>query len=290
MSAARFAHLSQRLFNKPLALKPDKAEMAMAALADRFGIAHLFRSSSVELPMQAMSFDDDDAGDGADYLVSDQVAIIPVHGMLVQRLGIMGAFCGMTGYDSIRASIVTAVNDDNVKGIVLDIDSCGGECAGLFGLVDMIYAARERKPIWAILNEDAFSAAYAIASAAEHITVPRSGGTGSIGILCLLTDISAALTKEGITVNVFQFGARKADGLEEMPLAPEARTRIQADIDTLGNLFVNTVSRNRKMPAAAILAQQATTYMGAEGVAHGLADAVMEPDEAFRAFQQKLNT
>ena len=105
--------------------------------------------------------------------------------------------------------------------------------------------------------------------------MPRSGGTGSIGILCLLTDISAALTKEGITVNVFQFGARKADGLEEMPLAPEARTRIQADIDTLGNLFVNTVSRNRKMPAAAILAQQATTYMGAEGVAHGLADAVM---------------
>ena len=285
----RLPHLAQRLFNRPLALQPQKAEIVMAALADRFGVRHFYRGDGLELPVQAGPLNPDDAAEEAEYQVINQIAVVPVHGTLVHRLGIMGAYSGMTGYDSIRASLFTALKDDNVRAIALDIDSCGGECSGLFDLVDYIHAVRDQKPIWAILNEDAFSAGYAIASAASYVTVPRSGGTGSIGILCLLTDISQALTKDGIAVNVFQFGDRKADGLDMLPLSPEARARIQGDINTLGNLFVNMVARNRSLSPAAVLAQQATTYMGMDGVTHGLADAVMAPDEAFRALCSKLN-
>ncbi|TOL42864.1 serine peptidase, partial [Vibrio parahaemolyticus] len=70
-------------------------------------------------------------------------------------------------------------------GICLDIDSPGGEVAGCFDLVDLIYELRGKKPIYAILSENAYSAAYAIASAADKIYVPRTGGVGSVGVIVI---------------------------------------------------------------------------------------------------------
>jgi ClpP class serine protease len=166
---------------------------------------------------------------------------------------------------------------------MLDIDSPGGEVAGCFDLADAIFAVRGEKPVWAVLNECAYSAAYAIASAADHVTVPRTGGCGSIGVIAMLVDMSRALTASGITVNIIQFGARKADGNEFEPLPKEARARFQADIDALGSLFAATVARNRRMRVADVVATQAATYLGANGVTNRLADAVMAPDEAMRA-------
>jgi ClpP class serine protease len=78
----------------------------------------------------------------------------------------------MTGYDGIRQAFLTAMEDPDISGICLDIDSPGGEVAGCFDLVDVIYGARGKKPIHAILTESAYSAAYAIASAADRISVP----------------------------------------------------------------------------------------------------------------------
>ena len=81
---------------------------------------------------------------------------------------------GMTGYNAIGANVFAALDDPGVKAIALAIDSPGGDTAGLFDLTDSIYAARGRKPIWAILDESACSAAYAIAAATDRITVPRT--------------------------------------------------------------------------------------------------------------------
>lgn len=283
----RLPHLAQRLFNVPLALHPVKAEIVMAALADRFGIAHLFREG-VPAALGAPMMTDDDAADDKPYAVVQGIAIIPVQGTLVAKLGSMQPYSGMTGYDGIRLMFLTALRDPDVDAIVLDIDSPGGEVAGLFDLADTIFAARATKPIWSILNENAYSAGYALASAAERICVPRTGGTGSIGVIAMIADMSKALSEAGITVNVIQFGARKADGYPELPLAPEGRARFQADIDTLGSLFVRTVARNRGLKPNAVIATQAMTYLGADGVKIGLADMVASPDAAFRALKKSL--
>lgn len=287
----KFAHLAQRLFNTPLAIRPEKAEVIMAALAERLGVSRLVRADGGAVDVLAM----EDGGytapgrnHRAGYELVAGVAVIPVAGTLVQKLGTLQPYSGMTGYDGIRQNFLTALADPEAKAIVLDIDSPGGEVAGCFDLVDTIHAARGAKPIWSILNESAYSAAYAIASAADRILLPRTGGVGSVGVITMHMDWSKALTDAGFKVTILAYGERKADGHPEIPLSDEARTRIQADIDTMGELFVETVARNRNIAASKVRDTQAATYLGAEGVRIGLADEVMPPDAAFLALLDKL--
>lgn len=287
----KFEFLAQRLFNTPLAIAPGKAEVIMAALADRLGIGHIARLESSAAKMME---DDDygyaDAGRNprGGYDVVGGVAIIEVCGTLVQKLGTLRPYSGMTGYDGIRQNFLMALTDPEVNAIMFDIDSPGGEVAGCFDLVDAIYNARGKKPVWSILNEHAYSAAYAIASAADKIIVPRTGGTGSIGVIWMHMDWSKALTGAGFKVTFVTYGDTKADGHPEIPLSPEALARFQSEINTMGELFVSTVARNRNISINSVRDTQAATYLGADGVSQGLADIVMAPDAAFRALLAEI--
>lgn len=289
----RLPYLSQRIFNVPLAIHPAKAEVIIAALADRLGVAHMFRETGEAVALQPMALGEDSSAPSADegahgYDLVEGVAIIQVAGTLVQKNGYLRPFSGMTGYDGIRQNLLAAMYDPKVQAIALDIDSPGGEVAGCFDLADQIYDLRGEKPIWAILDEGAYSAAYAIASAADHITVPRTGGTGSIGVVACHTDWSKALSGAGVKVTFVQYGARKTDGAPEKPLDAEAMERFQSDIDRIGELFVETVARNRDIPASRVRGTEAGTYLGQAGVSLGLADAVMAPDAAFRALLDSI--
>jgi signal peptide peptidase SppA len=290
----RFGHLATRLFNTPLAIHPKKACGVMAVLADRMGYG---RPVAVQPAMFFMDDDDDVDFDGAARerqrdvgydLLPSGIARIQVEGTLVQKLGSLRPYSGMTGYSGIRQAFLSAVTDRAVKAILLDIDSPGGEVSGCFDLVDAIYEQRGRKPIWSVLNENAYSAAYAIASAADYITVPRTGGVGSVGVICMHVDFSRALDANGLKVSFITYGDRKADGHPEIPLSDEALANLQADIDMMGQLFVDTVARNRGVSASKIRDMQAACYLGGPGVGLGLADAVMAPDAAFRALQASL--
>src|SRR5260363_15750 len=125
---------------------------------------------------------------------------------------------GMAGYDGLRQNIWRALADPEVHALALDIDSPGGMVAGCFDLADAIFEARGEKPIWAMVNEQACSAAYALASSADVVTVPRTGTTGSIGILYLHVDVSRAQRDAGLNVTLLNYGARKADGHPARPL------------------------------------------------------------------------
>lgn len=290
MTLRNLPHLAQRLFNVPLAITPDKLEVVMAAMADRMGLSQLFRANG-----DVMAFDDDwgissdePRGREAAYDNVQGIAVIPVTGTLVAKLGTMRPYCGMTGYDGIRASLSLALDDKDVKAIAFDMESPGGEVAGCFDLVDAIYGARGTKPMWSILSECAYSACYALASATDRIVVPRTGGTGSVGVISACIDMSEAMGKAGIKVELITFGSRKADGNEFSPLTKEARARFQADVDMMGNLFVDTVARNRKLDRSKVLDTQAMTFLGSAGVDIGFADAVMAPDEAFQELYEQI--
>ena len=276
-------HLAQRLFNTPLALHPRKAEVVMAALTDRFGLTRI----------QSMSdWDDDDDSTftrqarDTGYDVVEGVAVIPIQGTLVQKLGTLRPYSGMTGYDGIRACFLQALNDSDVKAICLDIDSPGGEVAGCFDLADVIYASRGSKPIWAILSESAYSAAYALASAADKIIVPRTGGVGSVGVIVMHVDWSQKIKSDGLQVTIITYGDRKAESNPYEPLSDTARKAIQSDIDEMGRLFVTTVSRNRGIAERTVRDTEAACFLGADGVQLGLADQVSSPDAAFRDLLQ----
>ena len=286
----KFEFLAQRLFNTPLAIAPGKAEVIMAALADRLGIGQISRLSPAPEMMDDDAYGYSDAGRIArsGYDVVGGVAIIEVCGTLVQKLGTLRPYSGMSGYDGIRQNFMMALTDPEVKAIMLDVDSPGGEVSGCFDLVDAIYQARGKKPIWSILNESAYSAAYAIASAADRVIVPRTGGVGSIGVIWMHMDWSKALTSAGFKVTFVTYGDTKADGHPEIPLSPEAMARFQGEINTMGELFVSTAARNRNISVKSVRDTQAATYLGADGVSQGLADAVMAPDAAFRALLAEI--
>ncbi len=109
-------------------------------------------------------------------------------------------------------------------------------------------------------------------------------------MICAHVDFSKALTSAGIKVTFITYGDRKADGHSEIPLSDEAYERFQADINQMGELFAQTVARNRGIKADKVRETQAATYMAADGVAQGLADEVMAPDAAFRALLAELAT
>jgi capsid assembly protease len=282
-----------RVFDVPLAIHPAKGQVIAKVLASRFGIGDISFAGSepvVVKPMALDIYDDDDFVPEPEtpYDLSQGVAVIDVSGTLVQKSSNLRPSSGMLGYNAIRHNFLAALSDDEVKAIVLSIDSPGGEVAGCFDLVDLIYNARSIKPTLAILSECAYSAAYALASACEQITVPRTGGAGSVGVICMHIDQSKAIDKAGLAVTIIKYGDRKADGNQFSPLSKEALERFQADVNEMGELFCETVARNRNLPVDVVRKTQATTFLGAAGVEIGFADAVMAPDEAFESLLAEL--
>ena len=284
---SRFPFLAQRVLNTPLMITAPKAEMILAALSERLGVTRLARADGTLIDL----VDDVPVGDATPERIfeisPDGVAIVPVRGTLVQRNG-LHPYSGMTGYDGIRAKMLAALQDPDVRAIALDIDSPGGEVAGVFDLADMIFEARKSLPIWAILNENACSAAYLLAAATNQITVPRTGYAGSIGVITVCFDLSKALDQAGITVNIIQHGKRKSDGNQYETMSKDVRDRFQANIDAIGVLFEDTVARYRGMRATKIREMEAEHFMGHDAFGIGLADRVAAPDAAFDALLQSL--
>jgi len=212
-------------------------------------------------------------------VTKEGLAIIPVNGILSNRLSgldsIVAWIFGDTSYETIRAQFIGALKDPAVKKIVFDCDSPGGEVEGCFDLVDEIYQARGTKPIYAVVNETALSAAYAIASAAETIYLSRTAKAGSIGVITVHLDQSKFDENQGAKYTVIHAGARKADFNSHAPLSPEAQTIAQSMVNDAYEIFVKTVARNRGLTPQAVRDTEAGLYFGKKAVEAGLADAVM---------------
>ncbi len=178
-----------------------------------------------------------------------------------------------------------------MRGIALEIDSHGGEVAGCFDLADRIRAVRKAKPVQAFVCDHAYSAAFALASQAEKVIVPRAGGVGSIGVICLHADFSQQLEDMGIRVTVISAGAHKADGNPYEPLPDDVRGALQAEMENLRRIFAETVGegRGKALTAEAALKTEAACFLGADAVSAGLADEVANPREAFERFVAQVN-
>lgn len=208
------------------------------------------------------------------------VAVLEVDGTLVNRLGSVTPWCGMTGYDGLRTQLLAAMGDASVRAIALYIESPGGEVAGCFDLADMIAEARQVKPVWALVDGMACSAAYALASACTRITASSVGLIGSIGVIVAHADFSVALEKAGVKVTLIYGGAHKADGNPYQPLPESVREDLQAEIDDVYGQFVRRVARYRGLDAAAVKGTQARVYLAEEARKLRLVDAVEAPADA----------
>jgi len=276
MSKPVLGFLVSRIFGVPLLLTEAKLHEILKVLGPRVNmditnIQELDLKTSLKSPKTA----------NITYTVDpDGVATIPIHGTLVHRSQGINALSGLTSYAQIRADFDSAMANTNVETILLDIDSHGGEVAGLFDLVDTIYSARGTKPITAIIDESGYSAAYAIASAADRIYLSRTAGVGSIGVVMVHADYSEKEKQAGVKYTVVYAGERKTDLSPHAPLSKEAHAAAQKFVDATYALFVSTVARNNGLSESDIINTQAAMYQGQDAVDVGLADAVLSYEEA----------
>ena len=262
-------HIASRVLDTPLAIGQAKLEAILAVIGTRIGI---------EAPAPDMLGPAVMSGDGrrrgANLVTPEGIAVIPVFGTLVKRAGAIDAASGLTSYGHLEDRIMDAATDPAVRAVLLDVDSPGGEAAGVFDLSDLVYEARSLKPVWAVADEEAFSGAYAIASAAERLFVPRTGGLGSIGVVAVHVDRSARDAMEGFRTTTVYAGAAKNDFNPHETLKDGARRTLQAEVDRVYGLFVDTVARNRGLTADAVRATEARLFFGEDAVRAGLADEV----------------
>jgi ClpP class serine protease len=293
-----FPHVANRLFDEPLMVHPGKAVAILRALGPRIvggpmvidGVPALDHIAGAEPAMGRL-------GDPLGQWYSDResffrvgpVAVIPVEGTLVNKGKWVGAYSGETSYEGLHRQI-QAAHDPSVHGVVLEVDSCGGEVAGVFDLAEAVHELALSKPTIAILTDVAYSAAYLIASATGGIVVPSTGGAGSIGVITLHADFSGALEQEGIRVTVLSAGAHKAEGNPYQALSESVAAKWQAEIEAVRGEFAAAVGRYRgnRLTAEAALATEAACLRGPDAVAAGLADEVERPSKAFAAFVAEI--
>lgn len=295
---SKFARVAGRLFNSPLMLRPEKAEMLCAALVDRIGIQKLDTIDGRSLgaaQLRQMAMDDDGYWNKPKtardmYVVEQRVARIAIDGTLVHKLGGVEPYSGMVGYDCLDRIIADAQANKEVGAVLLDIDSPGGEVAGCFDFARKLRkmgASNGGKPIVAFANEMAYSAAYAIASACDAVATSQTGQVGSIGVWTMLVDMTKGLDKNGIAVTMIRAGERKARG-GPYEVADEATiTKLQSWVDETWGIFCGLVADYRPISAAAVKALEGDWFTGNDALGLGLVDAVDTPEAIFDAVAQR---
>ena len=270
-------HLASRLFGTPLLVYRAKLDVILAVLGDRLNIQPPVADMALPGPRNMPSG-------------TPGIAVIPVHGTLVKRTAGLDAASGLTSYTEIAAMLDSALADPQVAGILLDIDSPGGEASGSFELARRVREASAVKPVWAVANDSAYSAAYAIGSAANRLIVSETGGVGSIGVIALHIDQSVKDANEGYRYTAVTAGTHKNDFSPHQPLTDEAKAELQAEVDRLYSLFVEHVGSMRTLATDDVRSTEAGLYFGANAIAAGLADAVGTFESALADFSLFLSS
>jgi capsid assembly protease len=214
------------------------------------------------------------------FAYSDGVAIIPIHGILVNRFAYSWGF--VTGYNFLRAQVQAAQEDQDVKLIVFDVDSPGGLVAGCQETADVIYASRAIKPSLAVVDSYAFSAAYFLASQASKISISPSAELGSIGTIVMRMDYTEMLAKAGVKAVYIYAGDHKTDGYPYTAMSKGEQARTQKRIDAAYDSFVAAVARGRGISEDAVINTQADRFGATDALQSNLADVIVPADAAIQ--------
>jgi signal peptide peptidase SppA len=273
-------YLASRLYGTPLLVARPKLEIILGVVARKLA------GDTLATPPPANV----DAGMTGGLQNLEGIAVIPVLGTLVRRSSYIGAASGLTSYHDIEAMAEAAFADPEVRAVLLEIDSSGGEAGGVFDLAERLRGLSQTtgKPLWAIADEAALSAAYALACAADRLWLTRTAEVGSIGVVAVHVDESVADAKAGLNYTFLHAGAHKVDGHPHAPLPAPVAADIQADIEQLHTQFIALVAGFRRVTVDAIRATEARVYRGEAALQAGLADQIGTRAEAITALQRQL--
>lgn len=294
MTDAVCHRIAEYLSDRPIFMQPAAFRTILCAVAPRFGllameddeaegptVAEVKKSALVQRLAAVVEAEHVDVCDGmGEYgRTADGVAVIPIIGATINRYDWFSAMCGFCSYDTIKLSYEAAIADPAVKAVLFDIDSPGGEAAGMLDCADLIRAGSAVKPTWASANTLAASAGFGLAAAAPRLTLPRLGTVGSVGVVGVHIDQSGFDKEMGLKYTPIYSGAQKIDGWGHAALDKGALERIQARFDESRRKFAENIALHRKMSIDAVLETEAGVFDDDAAVEVGFADAVMSFEE-----------
>jgi len=214
------------------------------------------------------------------------IAVIPVYGIISQRISLMDEVSGpgSSSTDNLSKQLKAALADPRVSSILLDVDSPGGTVYGVDELSAEIFKARGQKPIVAIVNSLAASAAYYIASAADEIYITPSGEAGSIGVFAEHVDASKALETAGLKPTLIFAGEYKTEGNPYQPLSSEGLEYYQSRVNEYYNMFLEAVARNRGVTKTKVKNDfgKGRVFGARQALAAGMVDKIGTFDQVIR--------
>jgi signal peptide peptidase SppA len=210
-----------------------------------------------------------------------KIGVIPVWGPVDQRMTAELDKAGGTPLDFVSRSFDAMMANAAVGAIVMHIDSPGGSVYGTQELADKIYNARGEKPVYAIADSMAASAAYWIATSASMLICTPGGDVGSVGVYCLHVDESKALEMEGLSVTFVSAGKHKVELASTSPLSVEAKAHLQESVDATYDKFVGAVARNRGVSVATVRDNygQGRVIRADKALAAGMIDRILTFEE-----------
>lgn len=258
------ASLAAAVLNQPLLVQPTIGEALVGGYLEG-------KVTSDDSVLKADRFEVSGSDGQAVGVAQNLIGVINLSGAMVNRPMPGASGPGPVSYAAVRDTFDELLNDDAVTSIILRLDTPGGMASGCFDLVDHIFEARGRKPVYALVDDHAYSAGFALASACDEIWVSRTGGVGSVGVVRFHYDWSGNNAQVGLKVTPLFAGARKVDFNPNFPLSEEAHAEAMVDLDDMYTLFVDTVARNLDMDADAVRATEAACYRGQAAVTVGFA-------------------
>lgn len=283
-------HLINELFNQPHLVTASYFKTLCGAVAERLNIPHIEfngeRIAAQQLKIRAELYNSEQPNDRRYFYESkDGIAIIPIGGTLVHKNGYLNTVSGMTGYDGIKRRIDYAMSDPQIKAIMYVYSTPGGHVVGNFELADYMHSLKGIKPTAALIDAQAASAGYSLASTADYRYITEHSTAGSIGVLLPHVSQQQQLKNQGVKVDIIHAGNHKIDGNPYQDLSSEVRNKMQATVNTIYDRFTSSVARNLNIDEGIIRDTQADIYMGKEAVDIGLADELTPSFEAFDRFK-----
>lgn len=271
----RYRHLIAAILNRPWMIDP--ASEAWAAILDvaelrADGIRLTETEIQARIDAAAATRGPRAAGDRA-----GSVAVVPLYGLISPRANLMTAMSGGTTAEGFTRAFKAAMADPDVTGILLDVDSPGGNVQGIDEAATVVREARgQGKPIVAIAQHSALSAAYYIASQADELVVTASGQVGSIGVIGMHVDLSEADKEAGERWTVITSGKFKGEGNVHQPLSDEAKAAMQGYADTYYGMFLAAVAKGRGIPVSKVRSDygQGRSVLARAALAAGMVDRI----------------
>jgi capsid assembly protease len=222
---------------------------------------------------------------------SGEIAVLPLYGVITQRGNMVDDVSGpgSVSTQQFASALRQAITDDTISQILIDIDSPGGSVYGVAELADEIASARAQKPVVAIANSLAASAAFWIGCSASEFYVSPGGEVGSIGVWQAHFDHSQALAAEGVTPTLISAGKYKVEGNPYAPLDEEAQAFMQSRVDDYYASFTKAVARGRGVPIAQVREGMGQgRVLGADSaLAQNMVDGIVTFDDVVRKMRRE---